>query len=66
MISRIAGDSALGRGTYAEVSPAGGESTQSLVSFWHYLDATIADHPKKSLLAALSTGVLLGWFIKRR
>jgi hypothetical protein len=30
-----------------------------------FLETRIADHPKKSLSAALSLGVLLGWIVKR-
>jgi ElaB/YqjD/DUF883 family membrane-anchored ribosome-binding protein len=41
-------------------------SMQSLVSISREVQSWVANHPKESLLAALSTGVLLGWFIKRR
>ena len=35
------------------------------VALLHVLETGMADHPKKSLFAALSLGVLLGWIIKR-
>ena len=40
-------------------------SKQRPIGLLHFLETGIADHPKKSLLAALSLGVLLGWIIKR-
>ena len=39
---------------------------QKLVAWWHLLETEVAGHPKESLLAALSMGVLLGWIIRRR
>jgi hypothetical protein len=36
-----------------------------LVAWWRLLETEVAHHPKESLLAALSMGVLLGWIIKR-
>ena len=41
-------------------------SNQRPVGRLHFLEVGIANHPKKSLLAALSLGVLLGWIIKRQ
>ena len=38
---------------------------QKLAAWWQFVESKIADHPKESLLAALSMGVLLGWIIKR-
>jgi hypothetical protein len=38
---------------------------QRPVALLHLLETGMADHPKKSLLVALSLGVLLGWIIKR-
>jgi len=40
-------------------------SNQQPVALMHFLETGMANHPKKSLLAALSLGVLLGWIIKR-
>lgn len=40
-------------------------SSQRPIGRLHFLEVEIANHPKKSLLAALSLGVLLGWIIKR-
>lgn len=40
-------------------------SKQRPVALWDFLENGMADHPKKSLFAALSLGVLLGWIIKR-
>lgn len=39
---------------------------QKLVAWWRILETEIAAHPKESLIAAVSMGVLLGWIIKRR
>jgi hypothetical protein len=36
-----------------------------LIGFRRSLETALGDHPKASLLAALSLGVLLGWTIKR-
>ena len=46
------------------------DTSQSVSNHWpvarlRFLETQMADHPKKSLLAALSLGVLLGWIIKR-
>ena len=65
MINRIEGNTASGQGSPVKVKPGLFGSTGSLPSFWRSLERTIADQPKKSLLAALSAGVLLGWLIKR-
>ncbi len=40
-------------------------SKQRPVALLHFLEIRMSDHPKRSLLAALSLGVLLGWIIKR-
>jgi ElaB/YqjD/DUF883 family membrane-anchored ribosome-binding protein len=32
----------------------------------HWLEGTMSDHPRTSLIAAAAAGVLLGWIVKRR
>ena len=39
---------------------------RKLLGWWRFLEAEVTSHPKASLLAALSIGVMLGWIIKRR
>ena len=41
-------------------------SKQRPVARLRFLETRMAHHPKKSLLAALSLGVLLGWIFKRQ
>lgn len=40
-------------------------SKQRPVARLRFQETRMADHPTKSLLAALSLGVLLGWIVKR-
>ena len=33
---------------------------------FHWLEGTMSEHPRTSLIAAAAAGVLLGWIAKRR
>jgi hypothetical protein len=47
-----------------DVEAAG--STRRAIELWQRLERMVADHPKQSLIAALTAGALLGWITKRR
>jgi hypothetical protein len=56
----------LGRDELRPQADAGSSTIQQqLVAWCRFLEAEVADHPKESLLAAMSMGVVLGWIIKR-
>ena len=57
----------LGREELRPQADAGSSALQQkLAAWWRFLETEVADHPKESLLAAVSLGVVLGWIIKRR
>jgi hypothetical protein len=58
----VLGERAMRSEVIASVSVSEGRP----VTLLQFLETGMADHPTKSLLAALSLGVLLGWIIKRR
>ena len=56
----------LGREELRSQADAGSAALQQkLVARWRFLETEVAGHPKESLLAAMSMGVVLGWIIKR-
>lgn len=66
MINRIEKQMTLGERVMRAKSGAGlSAAKHRLVELGRGLETEMADHPKKSLFAALSIGVLLGWIIKR-
>jgi hypothetical protein len=66
MINRIEKHPSLGERVIRTESDASLSLTkQRMVALWRGLETEMADHPTKSLFAALSIGVLLGWIIKR-
>lgn len=66
MINRVGESMHLSREELRPQSDAGSSAPrQKLVAWWRFFETEVADHPKESLLAALSIGVVLGWIIKR-
>ena len=66
MINRVGESMHLSREELRPQSDAGSSAPQQkLVAWWRFFETEVADHPKESLLAALSMGVVLGWIIKR-
>jgi hypothetical protein len=66
VINRVGDSMGLGREELRpQVDASSSTLQQNLVAWWRLLETQVADHPKESLLAAVSMGVLLGWITKR-
>jgi hypothetical protein len=64
MIKRFSDRSAIGH-----LLPSAETSAQlqeRAATLWHGVEHYVANHPKRSLIAALTAGAVLGWLTKRR
>jgi ElaB/YqjD/DUF883 family membrane-anchored ribosome-binding protein len=44
----------------------GAQVQERAANIWHATEQYIANHPKRSLIVALTAGAVLGWLTKRR
>ncbi len=66
MIKRFDDRSALERYLPRAAEPTLSDWQQRGAELWRRVEHAVAEHPKQSLLAALTLGAVVGWLTKRR